>query len=179
MAGVERADSWSTDGHKWLNVPYDSGYAIVADAEAHRGAFRMSGSYFDHAADARDPLDWNPEWSRRARGFSTYAALRTLGREGVAEIVDGCCDRAERLVEGIGALAGAAVVARPVVNQGLVRFLDPAGDDDARTDEVIARVVEGGEAWFGGVTWHGQRCMRISVTNWRTTDADVDRAHGA
>ena len=135
----------------------------------------VSASYFDHADGARDEMDWNPEWSRRARGFAVYAAIRSLGRSGVAELVDRCCRHARSIVEGIGALPGAEVVAVPVINQGLVRFLSPDGDHDRRTDEVIARIQAGGAAWFGGVTWSGQRVMRVSVSSWQTTDADVER----
>jgi glutamate/tyrosine decarboxylase-like PLP-dependent enzyme len=134
------------------------------------------GSYFDHAAAARDEMDWNPEWSRRARGLAVYAAIRSLGRKGVEELVDRCCARAARLVAEIGALPGAEVVEPPLINQGLVRFLDAGGDHDRRTDEVIARVQALGEAWFGGAACRGQRVMRVSVSNWRTSDEDVDRA---
>jgi len=174
--GVEMADSWATDGHKWLNVPYDSGYAFVRDAAAHQASMSHRESYLIHSSDARDQMDWNPEWSRRARGFTTYAAIRQLGRSGIAQIVDQCCDRARDLVLGIGALQGAEVVWEPQINQGLVRFLDPAGTDhDARTDAVIARLLASGEAFFGGTKWRGMRCMRISVSNWRTSVDDVQR----
>jgi glutamate/tyrosine decarboxylase-like PLP-dependent enzyme len=168
LHGSELADSWATDGHKWLNVPYDSGYAFVNDREAHHAAMSHRESYLIHDAEARDQIDWTPEWSRRARGFATYAALRQLGRKGVADLVNRCCDRARELVLGIGALPGAEVVAVPVINQGLVRFDD--------TEAVIAKVVASGEAFFGGADWHGMRCMRASVCNWRTTSEDVQRA---
>ncbi|MGA7237218.1 MAG: pyridoxal-dependent decarboxylase, partial [Bryobacteraceae bacterium] len=180
LAGAGAADSWATDGHKWLNVPYDCGYAFIADPEAQRASMSYQASYlvFDNAA--RDQIDWNPEWSRRARGFSTYAAIRQLGRRGIAEIVDRCCDHARALTSGIGGLPGAEVLWTPVINQGLVRFLDPGGEDhDRRTDEIIARVQASGEAYCGGVTWRGQRAMRISVSNWITTDADVERVIAA
>ncbi|MES1261486.1 MAG: pyridoxal-dependent decarboxylase [Acidobacteriota bacterium] len=180
LRGAEAADSWATDGHKWLNVPYDSGYAFVRDAAAHRASMSHRESYLIHDADARDPMDWTPEWSRRARGFATYAALRQLGRSGVAELVGRCCEQARALVLGIGALAGAEVVWEPRINQGLVRFLSPAGEDhDAYTDFVISKVVASGEAFVGGVTWRGKRCMRISVSNWRTTESDVQRVIAA
>jgi aromatic-L-amino-acid decarboxylase len=171
LHGSELADSWATDGHKWLNVPYDSGYAFVNDREAHRASMSHRESYLIHDESARDQIDWTPEWSRRARGFATYAALRQLGRNGVAELVDRCCDRARDLVLGIGALPGAQVMAVPRINQGLLRFFD----DDARTDEVIAKVMASGEAFFGGTLWNGMRCMRVSVSNWRTSEADVER----
>jgi glutamate/tyrosine decarboxylase-like PLP-dependent enzyme len=124
-------------------------------------------SYLIHDEEERDQMDWNPEWSRRARGFATYAALRQLGRKGVAEIVENCCDRAREIVMGIGALKGAEVVAEPVLNQGLVRFAD--------TDRIISRVMASGEAFFGGTEYEGSRCMRVSVSNWRTSEADVAR----
>lgn len=171
--GVEHADSWATDGHKWLNVPYDSGYAFVAHPDAHRAAVRYRASYLTYdAAGARDQIDWNPEWSRRARGFPTYAAIRELGRGGVAALVERCCDYARALVNGIGALPGAEVVWEPTINQGLVRF----HGDDARTKAVIAAILRSGDAFFTPVTWRGKQCMRVSVCNWRTTSADVERA---
>ena len=181
LRGVEGADSWATDGHKWLNVPYDCGYAFVADPEAHSAAMSHREPYLQRHQEARDQMDWNPEWSRRARGFSTYAALRQLGRKGIAALVEQCCEHAHSLVLGIGRLPGAEVLWEPTINQGLVRFLDShtgAGDPDhdRRTDEVIAKVLAGGEAYFGGTTWHGRRAMRVSVCNWRTSAEDVDRA---
>jgi glutamate/tyrosine decarboxylase-like PLP-dependent enzyme len=125
---------------------------------------------------ARDQTDWNPEWSRRARGFSTYAALRELGRNGVAALIERCSDYACAIVEGIGSLPGVEVLARPTINQGLVRFLDPRGaDHDRWTDQVIAAVTESGEAFFTGTTWRGMRAMRVSVCNWRTSEEDVRR----
>lgn len=184
VKGIEAADSWATDGHKWLNVPFDSGFAFVADSEAHRASLSIRASYLTHASDARDQVDWNPEWSRRARGFPAYAALRQLGRDGIAELVERCCRYAHSLTTRIGALPGAEVLWEPTINQGLVRFLDQTddtavADHDRRTDEVIAAILRTGEAFFGGTTWRGRRAMRISVTNWRTTDADVDRVVNA
>jgi glutamate/tyrosine decarboxylase-like PLP-dependent enzyme len=181
LHGVEQADSWATDGHKWLNVPFDSGYAIVADHEAHRASMLHRAPYLVHAADARDEGDWNPEWSRRARGFATYAALRQLGKSGVADIVERCCRHARALVLGIGKLPGAQLLWEPVINQGLVRFLDPSVESDAAahdryTEAVIARILATGEAFFGPTTWRGLRCMRVSVCNWRTSESDVQRA---
>ena len=178
VKGVGAADSWATDGHKWLNVPFDSGYAFIANPDAHRASMSHRAPYLTHQEDARDEMDWNPEWSRRARGFSTYAALRQLGREGVADLIDRCCRHAHEIVMGIGKLAGAEVLREPIINQGLVRFLDPSSeqDHDRRTDEVIAAIVASGEAFFGGTTWRGKRAMRVSVCNWRTSPEDVQRS---
>jgi glutamate/tyrosine decarboxylase-like PLP-dependent enzyme len=184
LRGAAGADSWATDGHKWLNVPYDCGYAFVADPEPHRASMAARASYLEHAAEARDALDWTPEHSRRARGFATWAALRELGRRGVAELVARNCRQATELVERIGALPGAAIVARPQINQGLLRFPDGhagAGeaDHDRRTDAVTAAINATGEAFFTGTTWHGRRCMRVSVSSWRTSAGDLDRAVAA
>jgi glutamate/tyrosine decarboxylase-like PLP-dependent enzyme len=178
--GIGLADSWATDAHKWLNVPYDCGVAIVAHPGPHRAAMCYSAPYFNLEKDARDQMDWNPDWSRRARGFATYAALRQLGRDGVADLVSTRCKHTTEIVLGIGALPGSEVVAKPVINQGLVRFLDSApgateADHARRTDEVIAAILQGGEAFFGGTTWRGKRAMRVSVSSWQTTDADVAR----
>ncbi|HKD07195.1 MAG TPA: aminotransferase class V-fold PLP-dependent enzyme [Bryobacteraceae bacterium] len=170
LEGASGADSWATDGHKWLNVPYDSGYAFVRDRAAHMASMSHRESYLIHDSEARDQMDWNPEWSRRARGFATYAALRQLGRQGIASLIERCCDHARAIVEGIGALPGAEVVWTPQINQGLVAF------SNNRTDEIIARVNRSGEAFFGGTEWRGRRCMRVSVCNWMTSDSDVKRA---
>jgi glutamate/tyrosine decarboxylase-like PLP-dependent enzyme len=179
--GVEAADSWATDGHKWLNVPFDCGYAFIAHPDAHRASMSYRASYLTHRDDARDEMDWNPEWSRRSRGFSTYAALRELGRSGLAELIERCCRHAHDITMGIGRLPGAEVLWEPVINQGLVRFLDPSPvateqDHDRRTDEVIAGIVSSGEAFFGGTTWRSKRAMRVSVCNWRTSSEDVRRS---
>ncbi|RKT89268.1 pyridoxal phosphate-dependent decarboxylase family protein [Saccharopolyspora antimicrobica] len=188
LSGAGGADSWTTDAHKWLNVPFDSGLVFVRHPSAHRAAMSTRASYLVHAADtaaedgtapARDQLDWNPEWSRRARAVPVYAAIRSLGRRGIAAMIDRCVGHAHRLVAGIGSLPGVEVLARPVINQGLVRFTAADGDHDARTDRVIGLVQRGGAAWFGGTTWNGVRAMRISVVNWRTDDQDVDRAVAA
>jgi glutamate/tyrosine decarboxylase-like PLP-dependent enzyme len=181
LRGVEAADSWATDGHKWLNVPYDCGYAIVADREAHRASMSQSAVYLTPSDTARDQVDWNPEFSRRARGFASYAAIRQLGRNGIAGIVDRCCDHARALATGIGALAGAELVWKPSLNQGLVRFPDPrpgasSAEHDRHTEAIIGAIARSGEAFFGPTTWHGMRCMRISVCNWQTSDNDVRRA---
>ncbi len=178
LDGFELADSWATDGHKWLNVPYDCGYAFVADPVAHRASVSHRAPYLVHAQDARDQLDWNPEWSRRARGFPTYAALRQLGRQGIEELVERCCRHARRLVDTIGAIPGVEVLWKPGLNQGLVRFLDPnAPKDEAAhdsyTESVVQRVVASGHAFFMPTTWRGKRAMRVCVLNWQTDDQDL------
>jgi glutamate/tyrosine decarboxylase-like PLP-dependent enzyme len=181
LRGADAADSWATDGHKWLNVPYDCGYAIVADAEAHRAAMSQRAAYLIPSDTARDEVDWNPEFSRRARGFATYAAIRQLGRDGITAMVERCCEHAHAIATGIGRLPGAELLWEPTINQGLVRFLDPRpgaspADHDRHTERVIAAIVAGGEAFFGPSTWRGKRCMRISVCNWQTSSDDVRRA---
>ena len=182
LAGVEAADSWATDAHKWLNVPFDCGIAIVRDPAAHRAAMTMSTAYVANSAQARDQLDWNPEWSRRARGIPVYAALKELGRQGMAELVERCCRLCLALVEGIGALPGVTIVALPVLNQGLVRFERSgasATENDDYTDAMIQRINDTGEAFFSGSSWQSRRVMRVSVVNWRSTDAHVSRAIAA
>ena len=179
LDGVEQADSWATDGHKWLNVPFDNAFVFVADGDAHRAVFSQVTSYAEPVRGVREPKDWNPEWSRRGRGFTVYAAIRELGRAGIGELVARCCDLATRLVDDLAELPGVEVLARPIINQGLVRFLDHGGDHDGRTDQVIAAIQASGEAWFGGTTWRGKRAMRISVCNWRTTEEDVRRTLAA
>lgn len=173
--GVSAADSWSTDGHKWLNVPYDSGYAFCADPAAHRAALAHTAAYLvGQGEDARSPGDYVLGASRRARGFATWAALRELGRSGVAGLVDRCCALARRFADGLSAADGVTVVNDVVLNQVLVRF----GDDD-HTDRVIAVAQRGGELWLGGSTWHGMRVARVSVSGWPTTESDVDRSVAA
>jgi glutamate/tyrosine decarboxylase-like PLP-dependent enzyme len=175
LAGIELADSWATDGHKWLNLPYDSGYVFVADAQAHHASMAMHASYVIHGDhDGRNQNDYNPEWSRRARSLPTYAAIRALGREGIAEIISRCCALATKLVTDIGALPEAEIIVAPIINQGLLRFPDAAGDHDRRTDAVVEAIQKEGTAWFGGSTWRGMRVMRVSVCNYRTTEADID-----
>ncbi len=184
LQGIEEADSWGTDGHKWLNVPFDCGYAFVAHPQAHRNTMSHRAVYLTHDAEARDQIDWNPEWSRRARGFASYAALRQLGRRGIAELIDQCCEHAQNIVSGIGGLPGAEIMFAPIINQGLVRFRclkDGATeeDHDRCTDEVIAAVLATGEAFFTGSTWHDRRVMRVSVCNWTTSKQDVARTVAA
>jgi glutamate/tyrosine decarboxylase-like PLP-dependent enzyme len=173
-AGSERADSWATDAHKWLNVPYDVGVAFCAHPDSHRAALGIRSTYLVHSQDARDPLDWNPEHSRRARGFTTYAALRTLGRAGVAELVERTCARARALADQLAELPGCEVLNDVVLNQVLFRF-----EDDEATDAFVAAVQDGGEVWLGGTVWDGRRAVRLSVSSWRTSEDDVLRAAAA
>lgn len=178
VAGAERADSWATDAHKWLNVPYDSGIAFCAHPEAQRAAMSIRAGYLIHADPdgPRDELDWNPEFSRRARGFPVYAAIRSLGRSGVAELVERCCAHARRFGEALGAVANVEVLNDVVLNQVLVRFLDDAGRHDARTRAVVQAVQTDGTCWLSGTTWHGIGAMRISVSNWATSSDDVEQS---
>jgi aromatic-L-amino-acid decarboxylase len=183
VRGVELCDSWTTDSHKILNVPYDSGIAFARDPGAHRAAMTLSTTYLPASSVARDEIDFNPEFSRRARGFAVYAALRQLGRDGVSDLVARLSRFARLLAEGIGHLPGAELVSVSDFNQALVRFPARPGASDAehdeRTNRVIAAINASGEAYFGGVTWRGRRAMRISVCNWRTTEADVERVLAA
>jgi glutamate/tyrosine decarboxylase-like PLP-dependent enzyme len=173
IAGFERADSWATDGHKWLNVPYDCGIAAVADASAQRAAMTSTASYLPpHDDDRPWAIDWSPEFSRRARGLPLYAALRTLGRAGVADLIDRCCDHARRMADRLAAADGVEVLNEVVLNQVLVRF----DDDDAVTNAAIEAVQRDGTCWLGGSTFRGRAVMRISIVGWQTTAADVDRS---
>ena len=174
VRGVERADSWITDAHKWLNVPYDSALVLCGDAEAHRAAMTVSASYLiqdDGARAVRDQVDWVPEFSRRARGFAVYAALRSLGRNGLAELVERTCDCAQLFAERIVSLPGVELLNDVVLNQVLFRFAD-----DAETDHVLRRVQDSGEVWMSGTTWDGRRAIRISVSNWQTTAEEIELA---
>ena len=168
VRGVERADSWATDAHKWLNVPYDSGLAFCAHPDAHRAAMAVTASYLVQGDAVRDELDWTPEFSRRARGFAIYAAIRSLGAEGIAAMVDDCCARARQMASLLEA-GGAEIVNDVVLNQVLVRY----GED------VVRRVQEDGTCWLGGTQWDGAHAMRVSVSNWRTTPDDIERSAAA
>ena len=180
VAGAGEADSVATDAHKWLNVPYDSGLVFVAYPEAHLAAFSTAAGYLTPGqAGERDPDAYTPEFSRRARGFPVWAALRSLGRSGVAAMIERGCGQARRFADALGAADGVEVLNEVVLNQVLVRFPDPGGDHDGRTREVVRRVQAGGTLWLSGTTWHGMAAMRISVSNWSTTDADVDRSVAA
>jgi glutamate/tyrosine decarboxylase-like PLP-dependent enzyme len=175
VAGHERADSWTTDAHKWLNVPYDCGLAFVARPEPHRASMSVRAEYLVQDPDAaRDEVDWTPEFSRRARGFAVYAALRSLGRSGVADLVERCCGHARRFAAELAELPGCEIVNDVVLNQVLLRF-----EDDETTAAVLRGVQESGEAWMSGTTWDGRAAIRISVSNWRTSDDDVTRTVAA
>jgi len=173
VAGVERADSWTTDAHKWLNVPYDSGIVLCAHPASHRRAMTVQAAYLiqDDAERVRDQVDWVPEFSRRARGFAVYAALRSLGRSGLVELVERCCAQARRFAEQIAELPGAEVLNEVVLNQVLFRF-----EDDERTDAAVAAVQASGDVWLAGTTWDGRKAIRLSVSNWQTDDGATDLA---
>jgi glutamate/tyrosine decarboxylase-like PLP-dependent enzyme len=174
VRGSERADSWTTDAHKWLNVPYDSGFAFCVHPDAHRAAIGVTASYLVQAdGGERDEMDWTPEFSRRARGFAVYAALRSLGRSGVADLIERSCAHARRFAELLEA-GGASILNDVVLNQVLVRF-----GDGERTREVIRSVQEDGTCWLSGTDWGGEHALRISVSNWRTTEEDVERSAAA
>jgi glutamate/tyrosine decarboxylase-like PLP-dependent enzyme len=168
--GVDRADSWSTDAHKWLNVGYDCGFVAVRDPAAHRAAMAATAAYL-LPSEHRESWEYVLDSSRRARGFTVYAAIRSLGREGVRALVERCCALARRMADRLREADGVEVLNDVVLNQVLVRF----GDDDDRTRRVIAAVQAEGTAWMGGTTWQGKTAMRISVSNWSTTEADADR----
>jgi glutamate/tyrosine decarboxylase-like PLP-dependent enzyme len=173
VAGAGDADSWATDAHKWLNVPYDCGVVAVRDRAAHGAAMGITASYLVRAGEAdRSNSDWVPEASRRGRGFAVYAALRSLGRDGVAELVERCCALARRLASAMESADGVEVLNEVALNQVLLRF----GGDDALTDAVIGRVQADGTCWVGGTRWRGQAAMRVSVSNWSTAKGDIDRS---
>jgi glutamate/tyrosine decarboxylase-like PLP-dependent enzyme len=171
VRGVERADSWVTDAHKWLNVPYDSAIVLCADTQAHRAAMSATASYLVQDETVYDQMNWVPEFSRRARGFAVYAALRSLGRSGLAELVDRTCSCARRFADGIVQLPGVELLNDVVLNQVLFRF-----ESDDRTEEVLLRVQESGDVWMSGTIWNDRRAIRISVSNWQTGDEEIDLA---
>ncbi len=169
-AGMDKADSWATDFHKWLNVPYDSGLALVRDSDALCAAMAVTAEYLPTDSSYRNPSDFVPELSRRARGVEVWAALQSLGRKGVAELVERTCRHARRFAEGLQS-AGYEVLNDVVLNQVLVAF-----GDAASTNRVISGIQSGGTCWCGGTVWHGRTAMRISVSSWATTDEDVERS---
>jgi glutamate/tyrosine decarboxylase-like PLP-dependent enzyme len=173
--GVGLADSWTTDAHKWLNVPYDSGLSFVADPAAHQAAMTLGAAYYVETTGAeRDPFNWVPESSRRARGFAIWAALRSLGRRGVAALVARTSDHARRFAAGLEGGPGVRVLNDVVLNQVLVSF-----GDEATTHRVIAAIQREGTCWAGVTEWQGHTAMRISVSNWQTTEDDVERSLAA
>jgi glutamate/tyrosine decarboxylase-like PLP-dependent enzyme len=170
VEGTERAHSWAVDGHKWLNVPYDAGFVLCADRDAHAASMAYTAAYLA----GTEAGSWALESSRRARGFATWAALRELGRTGVAELVDRCCALAERFAERLAEIDGVEIGNEVVLNQALASF-----GSDERTDRLIEAAQRDGTFWAGGTTWNGRKYMRISVSNWTTTEADVDRCVAA
>jgi glutamate/tyrosine decarboxylase-like PLP-dependent enzyme len=170
LAGADAADSWATDAHKTLNVPYDTGLAIVRDAAALRAAMGMHGAYLIHDEQG-EPSDKVPELSRRGRAFPVWAVLRSLGRDGVAALVQRLCDRAAAVADGLRAMPGVTVLNEVAFTQVCASF-----GSDERTDEVIRRLLEDGTTWMSGSTWHGRRVLRVSVSNWSTTEDDVARS---
>jgi glutamate/tyrosine decarboxylase-like PLP-dependent enzyme len=173
--GVERADSWAVDAHKWLNVPYDGAMAIVADQEAHVAAMSLAGPYLVADPGQRDGTNYVPESSRRARAVPIYAAIRSLGRAGIAEMIERNCAQAARIAKQLSNIAGAKVLNDVVLNQVLVRL--PGGDDANRA--AVAAIQRDGTCWLGGTTWNGEYVLRVSISNWATTDEDIDRSAAA
>lgn len=169
MRGFEAADSWATDAHKWLNVPYDSGLTFTRDTEALRAAMSITAAYLP-AGDQREPSHYTPELSRRARGVDVWAALRSLGRSGVADLVERCCRYAARFADALRA-AGYEILNQVALNQVLVSFGDPE-----TTHRVIQAIQQDGTCWAGGTIWQGRTAMRISVSSWETTEEDVERS---
>lgn len=183
-AGIELANSWATDAHKWLNVPFDCGFAVIRDAVAHREAMGVQAAYIDVDRISRNQIDWTPEWSRRARAVPVYAALMQLGKRGMAELVERSCRCCAELIEGIGALSGAEIVWKSELNQGLLRFRDPRpdadeADHDLYTREVMEAVNNTGTSFFSSTVWQGDVVMRVSVVNWMTGAEAVQRTIAA
>jgi glutamate/tyrosine decarboxylase-like PLP-dependent enzyme len=174
-ADVERADSWAVDAHKWLNVPYDGAMAIVADPDAHLAAMSLAGPYLVADPGQRDNTNYVPESSRRARSVPVYAAIRSLGRAGIAEMIERNCAQARRMAKQLSNIPGAEVLNDVVLNQVLVRL--PGGDDANRA--AVAAIQRDGTCWLGGTTWNGEYVLRVSISNWATTDDDVDRSAAA
>jgi glutamate/tyrosine decarboxylase-like PLP-dependent enzyme len=178
--GMEQADSWSTDAHKWLNVPYDCGVAVVKDSASHRGSMTSSAAYLEQTTGAeRDPLDWAPEYSRRARGTPVYAALRSLGRDGLEAMLDRCCAQARQMAALLLQHPRVELLNEVVLNQVLVRFKPSKSTADELTREVVRQVQQEGTCWLAGSVWRGMAVMRISFSNWATTDEDVERSASA
>ena len=181
-SGIEQADSLATDGHKWLNVPYDCGLVITAHAESHQRALLMPAHYIQATEGERDPRAFTPDESRRARAIPMYAALRVLGRDGIGDLVDRCCTLASQMAALLATHECVRVLNDVVLNQVLVQFRPPGGDDAsaaALTQAVINRVQDEGTCWVGGTKWHGHTAMRVSISNWSTTPADIERSAAA
>ena len=177
VAGVEEADSWATDGHKWLQTPYDSGYAIIRDSQAHRRAMTAAASYLPEvAAGERDPSHFVPELSRRARGFPSWAMIRHLGRAGIAAMIERHCALARRIAQALESEPGISVLNQVCLNQIAVRFGSelPVAEGDALTQAVIARLQADGTCFAGGARWRGRAIMRLSVISWQTDTTDAD-----
>jgi glutamate/tyrosine decarboxylase-like PLP-dependent enzyme len=176
VAGVERADSWATDAHKWLNVPYDCGIAICRHPRAHAASMEYTAPYLTVAETSaeRDPMGYSPEFSRRARSVPVWAAIRSLGRSGIAALIERSCDCARALADGMAPLPGCTILNDVVLNQVLLRF-----ESDERTWAIVAAVQEEGEAWAGTTTWDGRVAIRMSVSSWRTNRDDVARTVAA
>ena len=177
--GMARADSVATDAHKWLNVPYDSGIVFCAHPEAHRGAMALAAAYIQATDAERDPHEFVPEESRRGRAVPIYAALRSLGTAGVGDMIERCCRHATRIADRLLRHPHVRILNDVVLNQVLVRFETPGRDADQLTRAVIAGVQDEGTCWLGGTTWHDMAAMRVSISNWSTTDADIDRSAAA
>ncbi len=174
FAGIERADSWSTDAHKWLNTPYDCGIAITAHPEAHRRALTLRADYLPDGDEARNPIDFNPEMSRRARATPVYATMRSLGRSGIVEMIERTTAMARRYAETLSNQEGVEILNEVELNQVLVRFRHPDGDAAHHTPAVLARVQQQGIAYPTGTLWQGEPAIRISVSNWMIEEEDVD-----
>ena len=178
VRGIDRADSVATDAHKWLNVPYDCGVVFTAHTASHRAAMTMGAAYIVETAAERDPRDFVPEESRRGRAVPVYAALRSIGRQGVGELVDRCCDLATRLANQLRADSRLEILNDVVLNQVLVRVTN-GSDQDAATKAMIDRLQQDGTCWASGTTWHGMAALRVSISNWATTEADIDKTADA
>ncbi|GAA1378077.1 pyridoxal phosphate-dependent decarboxylase family protein [Streptomyces beijiangensis] len=176
--GIELADSWATDAHKWLNTPYDGGVAMIADPDAHRAALPLDAGYLQLQPDQRHPVEWGLEVSRRSRVFPIWAALRQLGRSGVADLVDRCCAHALRIAQTLSAVEGIEVLNDVTLNQVTVRFTPASGPDgsDAHTLRVVERFQQLGESWASPSRWQDRTVLRLCLINWATTEADIDRA---
>jgi glutamate/tyrosine decarboxylase-like PLP-dependent enzyme len=174
VRGIDRADSVATDAHKWLNVPYDCGVVFTAHPAAHRAAMAMGAAYIIETAAERDPRDFVPEESRRGRAIPVYAALRSMGRRGVGDLVERCCQLATHLENRLRAHSGLLILNDVVLNQVLVR-VTTGPDPDASTRAMIDRLQKEGTCWASGTTWHGMAALRVSISNWSTTEADIER----